>query len=237
VFALIFGGITFFFVAVLDYYSWLIGDLILLNEIRFAGVLLIASGGFGAVFQRDLGRLLGYAVMIEVGYGLLAVTFQDSILFYGMLGPRIVALSVWALGLSILNSHVTDLAYSTVQGMARKFPFAGAAVLIANFSLAGLPLLASFPLLVTVWKELGSFSAASMIWSFLGSIGLFAAGLRSFAVLIMGPEDLPWDVPRKLSERLFLAFGILFLFFLGIFPSTFGQLYTTLVGVIEAQIP
>jgi hypothetical protein len=53
----------------------------------------------------------------------------------------------------------------------------------------------------------------------------------------MGPEDLLWDVTRKLSESFFLIFGIVLLFFLGVFPSMFGQLYSTLVGVIAAQIP
>lgn len=71
--------------------------------IIFLGALMIFTGGLWAAFQRDLGRLLGYAVIIEIGYSLLAISLVNNLSLYStMLIPRIVAFGVWGLALSLI---------------------------------------------------------------------------------------------------------------------------------------
>jgi hypothetical protein len=57
----------------------------------------------------------------------------------------------------------------------------------------------------------------------LGSIGLIVAALRSLAVLVMGPEELPWRADEKDNwmARALLLTGIVALFLAGLFPQWF----------------
>jgi len=237
VFSMIFGGYTLFLISILNTYSWLFENSDMGAVIRFIGVLMVATGGGWAAFQRDLGRILGYAVVIEVGYALLSIGVANNTLHYSMLAPRFVSLTVWGLGLSILYSFSADFRFHTVQGMGRRFPFASGALILSNFSLAGLPLLAGFPHLMILWNQVATFSFSQSIWSFLGSIGLMVGGLRSFAVLIMGPEELPSGQKEDLAQRIYLVFGVLALFFLGLFPNWFISLFSSLVGGFSLLTP
>ena len=219
IFTMVFGAYTLYFLSFLANNLWLLDAVEFLAVVRLSGVIMIASGGAWAAFQRNLGRLLGYAVVIEVGNSLLSIGLQNGELHYAMLIPRILSLSVWGLGLSILREHSGDFKFKTVQGMARQYPWASAAILTAHFSLAGLPLLGGFPVILALLKELVLVSLPLAVWSFLGIIGLLVAGFRSLAVLVMGPKVLPWDNKEDLTQRIFLFVGIVTLFFIGIFPQ------------------
>jgi formate hydrogenlyase subunit 3/multisubunit Na+/H+ antiporter MnhD subunit len=230
VFSMIFGAYTLYFLSFLQTYSWLLGMVDVFALIRFVGVLMVGTGGVWAAFQRDLGRLFGYAVVIEVGYSLLSTGIQNGDLHYAMLVPRLMSLAVWALGLSVLKNHVKDLRFRSIQGLARQVPVASIAVLVAHFSLAGLPILAGFPVLLSLWRHLVLISAPQAIWSFLGSVGLMAGGFRSLAVLVMGPEQLTLVEKEDYFLRLYLFIGILCIFLFGTFPHLIFPLFSDLAS-------
>jgi NADH:ubiquinone oxidoreductase subunit 2 (subunit N) len=175
---------------------------------------------------------MGYAVVIEVGHSLLSIGLQDVTLFYAMLVPRLLSLAVWGLGLAVLKEHAGNLDFKTVQGMARQYPTASAAVLLSLFSLSGLPLLAGFPVVLALWSRLVSYSVPLAAWCFLGSIGLIAAGFRSLAVLVMGPDVLPWKKSETFSQRIYLWVGIVGLFVIGIVPQWVYPWFDGLAGGI-----
>ena len=65
-------------------------------------------------------------------------------LFAAAIIPRLVAIAVWSLSLSVLPKN--DHGVTTLQGLTgilRRYPIAGVALAMAYFSLGGLPLLAS----------------------------------------------------------------------------------------------
>jgi NADH-quinone oxidoreductase subunit N len=237
IFSMSFGITTIFFLEFLSRYPWLPGLVDVSTILRFVGILLVASGGTWAVFQRHLGRILGYAMVIEMGYALLSISVSDGDLYYAMLAPRMLALAVWGLGLSVLRTHSTDLRFKAIQGIARQFPVAGAGILLAQFSLAGLPLLAGFPILLALWQKLSLESVSSAVWPFLGSVGLVAGGLRSLAVLVMGPEDLPWSGKLSLISQILLVIGTLGLLILGLFPQWFYPFFSDLAGSFGFILP
>jgi formate hydrogenlyase subunit 3/multisubunit Na+/H+ antiporter MnhD subunit len=230
VFSMTFGAYTLYFLSFLQTYSWFLGVVDVFTLIRFVGVLMVGTGGAWAAFQRDLGRLFGYAVVIEVGYSLLSIGIQNGDLHYAMLVPRLMSLAVWALGLSVLKNHVKDLRFQSVQGMLRQFPVASIAVLFAHFSLAGLPLLAGFPVLISLWQQLVLISTPLAIWSFLGSVGLMVGGFRSLAVLVMGPEQLELVEKEDYLQRFYLFIGIVCIFLFGIFPHLILPLFSDLTS-------
>jgi len=230
VFSMVYGISSIFFLEFLLRYPWLheVADL---NEIlRFVGVFMVGTGGVWAAFQKHLGRILGYAMVIEIGYALISIGISNSEFYYAMLPPRLLSLAVWGLGLSIISQFTPDLRFSTVQGFARHFPIAAAGVLFAEFSIAGLPLLAGFPALLEIWQRLSFTSPLSTIWAFLGSVGLLAGSLRSFAVLVMGSETTRTDKKQSLSSKILIIMGVAGLFLMGLFPHWFSSIILGMAG-------
>ncbi len=237
VLSMTFGAYTLFFLDFLDYYDWLLSTIDFYGIIRFMGILMVGTGGIWAAFQRNLGRLFGHAVVFEVGNSLLAIGIQNSELYYAMLVPRLISLAVWALGLSVLKPQTKDLGFKSVHGMAWRYPLASAAVLFAHFSITGLPLLAGFPLLLTLWKQLALVNTSQVIWSFLGSIGLMMGCFRSLAVLVMSPKQVPLVSEEDVPQRTYLIIGVVSIFVFGFFPHLLYPLFIDLVSTLTILTP
>ena len=43
------------------------------------GLIMVVSGGLLAAFQRHLGRIMGYAVIVETGFSILTISLGGSI--------------------------------------------------------------------------------------------------------------------------------------------------------------
>ncbi|KPL06108.1 hypothetical protein AMJ86_09875 [bacterium SM23_57] len=237
VFSMMFGAYTLFFLDFLSYYGWLLEQINIFAIIRFMGVVMAGTGGVWAAFQHNLGRLFGYAVVIGVGYSLLSIGIQNSDLHNAMLIPQLISLALWALGLSVLRHHSKDLRFKSVQGMAWQYPVASAAVLFAHFSIAGLPLLAGFPVLLTLWSQLASISTSQAVWSFMGSVGLMAAGFRSLATFVMSPEPVTLESKEDYSQRIFLILGIVGIFLFGLFPHWLYPIFYELGSTLPSFTP
>lgn len=215
----------------LNRFVWLEESLEALEILRFFGVVTVVAGGFWTAFQRDFGSMLGYAVVVEIGRTLMAIGLPaGQALSYTLLLPRVLSLGVWALSLTVLRPHVESFHYRAVQGMGRRFPILGAGIVFSHFSLAGLPLLAGFPVYLTLWAQLSAQESFSAFWAVLGSVGLMVGGLRSLAVLVMGPEEfsrLPEDQSHVFAQVL-IVLGVGMLFLVGLFPQWFFPLLRSL---------
>jgi NADH-quinone oxidoreductase subunit N len=210
----------------LDRYSWLKDSTTVFLVLRFLGILMAAYGGIWAAFQQHLGRILGYAVIYETGLSLLAISLSGDPqegqmlmgIFFALLAPRAVALALWAEALSVLQVRFPDLNFKSLGGAARQMPVASAGILLAQFSTAGLPLLAGFPVQVALWSSLASRASVDVFLAVLGNIGLLFAGMRTLAVLIAGAQDDAWSVQETRPQRFLIGTGGLLIFLMGIFP-------------------
>jgi NADH-quinone oxidoreductase subunit N len=221
----------------LDRYTWLKNTPQISNAILFAGVIMTASSGIFGALQRHLGRILGYAAIAEAGLLLVALGLQSfelvNIVFL-ILIPRGLELSVWALALSIIKRHAYPLKFSDIQGLARKYPVAVFALLIAHFSMAGFPLLAGFPSRLAVWQELSSQSLVASFWVFLGLFGLLIAAVRTMAAFVMADkEDVKWEWNESWVQTAMLGIGTLGLLILGLFPQVLQPFLTNLPVLFE----
>jgi formate hydrogenlyase subunit 3/multisubunit Na+/H+ antiporter MnhD subunit len=210
----------------LDRYSWLKSSTTVFLVLRFLGILMAAYGGIWAAFQHHLGRILGYTVIYETGLSLLAISLsgdpQDGQMlmgiFFALLAPRAVALALWAEALSVFQTRFPDLNFKSLGGAARQMPVASAGILLAQFSTAGLPLLAGFPVQVALWSSLASRTPVGVFLAVLGNIGLLFAGMRTLAILITGAQDDTWSVQETRPQRFLLGTGALLIFIMGVFP-------------------
>lgn len=228
----------------LDRFAWLrlSTDVLLLT--RTVGGAMVLLGGIWAAFQRHLGRMMGFAVMVEIGFSLLAISAGLSSgepfpleTFYALLLPRGLALGIWGLGLTVVQLKTGDLQYRSVQGIARILPIACMGVVLANFSMAGFPLLAGFPPHLALWNGLSSLNPYAALAALVGSAGLLFGGLRTLAVLVMGPSDQLWQRSETAGQALLLGLGAIAILAIGILPQWFLPFMDQLAGLAAHAVP
>jgi NADH-quinone oxidoreductase subunit N len=224
------GIVSLFGLGFFESYAWMRNSPIIFTVLRLTGVIMVIAGGGMAAFQTQLGRMLGYAVTVDIGLSLISIGihrginigatgFSTSIsIFYALFLSRGLALGVWALALSAIRERSKGMNFREVQGIGKALPLAAAGVVLAHFSMAGYPLLAGFPPRLALFGELGRISPLFTFWALIGSIGLLTGGLRSLAVLVMGKVNEPWKISERGALLFLLGLGLIALFLAGLFP-------------------
>lgn len=221
----------------IDRYTWLRDSAQLGSILQLVGLLTAVTAAIWAAFQRHLGRIAAYAAIAETGISLLAISLPDrqtglQILFYLFI-PRAVALGVWMISITILRARAGELKFSALQGLGRQFPVAVAGVVLSNLALAGMPLLAAFPVRQGLWERLALQSLPAAFWLGMASLGLWVGALRSLAILTMSPENMPWESQETMQQRILIAIGLLGLFIFGLFPQWAQPLLANLPAMFE----
>jgi NADH-quinone oxidoreductase subunit N len=180
----------------------------------------VVTGGVWAAFQQNLARLLGYAVIIESGFSLLALGIGNRTgveIFVSLFPGRLISIGLWALALSLLGyENFRDI--NSFQGLLHRRPFASGALLMSIFSLGGLPLLAVFPTRLYLLENLAQVTPVQAVWTTLGGVSLLISGLRLLASMLKS-ESPEWKLEEKWSHIIFLAGGMFLLIIMGIFPQ------------------
>jgi len=221
----------FFGLGFIDRYTWLRVSPNLPLVFNLVGILMVVTSGLLAAFQRHLGRIMGYAVIMETGFSLLALGLQEKIglnIFFLLFIPRALSLIVWSMGLAILKEKAASLNFEAVKGLGRFWPVAASALVLANLSIAGIPLLASFPIHQVVWGAISAQSLPMAIWIFVGSLGLFIGAIRTLIVLSAAREGTAWTSRENWLQRVFVGIGWLGFACLGLFPQWALVLWTRL---------
>ncbi len=220
----------------LDRYTWLRSSPQLSSALQFAGVFMVASGGLFASQQKHIGKMMGYAAIVETGLLVLAAGLKSSEIVnvtFLLLTPRGLELAVWALALSIIKRKVYSLRFSEVRGLARSYPIAAASIILAHLSMAGFPLLAGFPPRAALWQELAGDSLTISLWVFIGLIGLLIGAIRTLAVFVMAEEGKAWALNETWVQMIMLGAGVIGLFILGMFPQILQPFISNLPALFE----
>jgi len=239
--------VTLFGLGFLERYTWLRNSEANINLLRLSGSMMVFVGGSWSVFQRHLGRIMGYACMTGIGTSLLSITIPSGVpLFFMMLLPYTLAIGLWALGLSSfyntksLPDHET-LLFHSMSGIARRMPLSSLAIILGCFSVAGMPLLAGFPVHIPLWRGLAMLSPIVTVFTLIGSFGLFVSGIRTMAVLTMGQSEEKWSFQENRGAIFFLSIGLILLLLVGLIPQWFLPLFSDVAKVfphlITWQVP
>jgi NADH-quinone oxidoreductase subunit N len=206
----------------MENYTWLRDFRSLQPMLRSIGMLMVVTGGLWAAFQRDLSRLFGYAVIIENGFALMALSLGTRAgleIYAAAMLPRLVALWLLAFSLALLRQKTTS-DFEGIEGLIYRSPFISAGLLVALLSTSGLPLLAGFPLRETLLVNLGQRSLPIALWSIGGSAGMIFCTLRAFSSML-NTKEMRWTIQESWLKAAFLSSAILVLFLMGLFPRLF----------------
>ncbi len=141
-------------------------DSAVMGVVQLVGLGMAASGGLMAAVQRDLGRLMGYAALADLGVLLLALASGGSqrlelALLHGV--NRSVSITLMAAALSIVRHRAATSRFRGLGGVARRLPVATGGLILGGLALGGFPLTAGFPtrwaISRTVWNWALPFSA------------------------------------------------------------------------------
>jgi NADH:ubiquinone oxidoreductase subunit 2 (subunit N) len=226
----------------LEQYTFLRTSTDLYQVLTYMGALMIAAGGLFTAVQSKIKRAFGFSVLTETGFSLLSLGMasEGGLNWMLMLLPsRALSGLLWAHAIALVENNSGTSELSTLKGFAREYPFLSAGLVLGPLSLAGLPLLASFPIKSIILTAAFSISSSLGIWSFVGNLGLFVFTIRLLRALVMPADQLQpegWSRHEKTYEFLPILLLILVLLALGLFPNTFlGEITLTLDAFAQLQ--
>lgn len=220
----------------LDRFGWLRASEGLLQVIGQLGTMMVITAGIWAAFQKSLARLFGYAVIVETGFSLIAISLSASTgmqLFSSMFLPRLIGLGLWALSLSIMVRAVGSTRFENISGLAQRLPYASAGLALASLTLGGLPLLPVFPIHQVILEELARQSLTNAIWVLIGGVGMLFSSFRALSVLSQGMLLPQTSSETRLQIGLILG-GIVGLLLIGMLPQIFLPLFRGIAGAYLA---
>ena len=226
-------GLTF-----IDRYAWLRDSQSFPALLQILGLIMVISAGLLAAFQRQINRIFAYTSVAETGLTLLAFSLPDrgiglQIAFF-LIIPRALAYGIWTLSINVLKiNNPAGLRFTHIRGLARQFPFASAGIILANLSLAGMPMLASFPVRQALWEKLAVLNQTGAMLFGFASLGIWTAAIRTLAVLNMAPESTPWESKESPVEKILIGSGIIFLLLLGLYPQWSQSFLANLPSMFE----
>ena len=214
-----------------DRYAWLREYSQLPHALRMAGLFMVLTGGIWAAFQRHLGRMMGYAAIINTGFSLLSLSLlrdQQLSAFFLLQIPQALSLFIWSLALSALKMREKSLDFRDMQGMIQRYPIIISGLLFAHFSAVGLPLLAGFPPIIAIWEGLAKEKPLAAFWVLLGISSLLTGAIRTLAVVVMANEDDPWEINGNWLQNILIGIGIFLILLLGLFPQLLNSILVSL---------
>ncbi len=228
----------------LDRFGWLRASPDLFLVLGQVGALMVVTAGLWAAFQKDMARLFGYSVIIELGFSLLAIslfTHAGDQLFASMFMPRMIGIGLWALSLSILLKEARSTRFEDMQGVAQRMPFASAGLAVASLTLAGLPLMANFAIRQALFEELARQSLSNALWALAGTVGMLFSTFRALAVLARGAPQIEVSALGQTHTKSRMQIGLILggiasLLLIGIFPQVFLQMFNGLLTAYP-QLP
>lgn len=211
----------------LQSYPWLSEDPQVFGLLRLGGLLMAAVGGLLAFAQRDFGRLLGYAVLGDMGCTLMALGVASPAALTAALLQvmhRSVGLLLTAMGLAVVRQRAGSDSFANplmgsghrLGGVARRLPLSTAGLVLGGLSLAGMPLTAGFPSRWAIYRLLPATDFALAM--LLSGAGVAFGYLRGLSTLL-GPSTESKVKREPLIVSLMILAMIILCLVMGLHPQ------------------
>lgn len=211
----------------LNRYTFLRESPGLYQILQTCGVIMIALGGGWTAFQKNLKRAFGFSCLTETGFSLLAIGLanEGGLTWLMILLPaRAMSYWLWGFILALVEQHAGSADLEHLEGFARRYPLLAIGLLLAQLSVAGMPLLAEFPTKITLLTAALRSSPALGAWGLIGTLGLFLFTLRLLMHMVRPEtegEPNPWRVNESFLEYIPVLAVVVILILTGLFPNAF----------------
>jgi hypothetical protein len=214
--------------------GWIAQGVSLGVAFQYAGILMLSVGSILAIFSGHLGRMTSALIMAEIGRSLLAFSlFMTGFpIFFTVSIIQVIALGIWSMSLSNLKLVLEQLDYRSTAGAFWQWPVTTSGILISYFTLAGLPLLAGFPIYWALGSGLTFYPLWIPVTYLTASSGLLIGGFRLFSVVTR--KDPVENVLTAGSSfyRYLMTILNLILIVLGFFPQLLVKLSLSITELI-----
>lgn len=170
------GTVWFMLLSYLQSYAWLENQAAFGPLFTALGLLMMVTGGLLAASQQSLGRLVGYATLVDNGAMLLALGLERAeglALASMLLLARPLSLSLMTLGLQGLRDvGGGDDSREAVLGAAWRAPWRAVAFMVGGIALAGFPISLSFPVRWGLYRLLAAQNLLGALLALGGSAGV-----------------------------------------------------------------
>lgn len=193
------------------------------NIFLLVSLLSLAVGSFGAIFQKNLKRLLAYSSIGHMGFILLAMAAfsKDSFVacvFY-MIIYTIISIGTFGFLSLIKTKHSSELEISSLSGLVKTNPLMAFNLAVLMFSTAGIPPLAGFfskfyILSAAMSRGLLIYAIIAIIFSVISAFYY----LRVIKVMYFDNVKTELEFEDSMNGKLIIfitaIFNIIFIFFL-----------------------
>jgi formate hydrogenlyase subunit 3/multisubunit Na+/H+ antiporter MnhD subunit len=196
---------------------------VVFDVLRLAGLITALTGGALAFAQRDFGRIMGYAVLADVGVSLVAFGTHSTAglsaaLFVVLM--RTFGLGLMSMGLALARTEAPDDTFVSTTSLAWRRPWAAVGLIVGAFSLAGVPPLAGFAGRWGALQQAAGSDLGASLALVLSSIGVVAGTLRGLQYVLLPLDDPAARPARESTMTIVLLVSALVLCLLfGLFPD------------------
>ncbi|MBI4769375.1 MAG: hypothetical protein HY784_02905 [Chloroflexi bacterium] len=215
---------VFLLLEFLNAYPWLGQNPTVYRALTLAGGGMVSVGALFAFGQRNFGRSMGYAMMVDIGAVLLALglgTRAGVEAALATLALRGVTLALWSAGLAVLRRAAGSDDFDSLRGLGRRYAFASAAVVLGLLSLVGFPATAGFPARWALLRLLAASrihpSAALLL--LVGIVGVSLVCVRGLTALLTPREGVRESLQEGRVTIVVYGLGLVLLLVLGAFPQ------------------
>lgn len=224
------GTVWFMLLAYLETYAWLGVQTSFGPLFTTVGLLMMVIGGSLAAAQRRLGRLVGYATLVDNGAMFVALGTQQVAgvaLTVMMLLARPLALGLMTMGLDGLRrlggggDTVAEL-----EGAGWRAPWRTVAFIVGSIAMAGFPLSLNFAARWGLYRILSTSSMFQAIVALAGCAGVMM-GVIGVARVLLAPVPKSTPLTRRAEDPVVLILIIALIgatVALGIFPGAASKI-------------
>ncbi|MDD2912359.1 MAG: proton-conducting transporter membrane subunit [Candidatus Bipolaricaulis anaerobius] len=195
------------------------------------GMLTLVVAALMAVVQMDLGRLVAFGAVSQIGYMLLGVgvglTVISSQPAFGLVAIQggifhmlndAVAIGLLFLAVGAVEKAAGNRNLDTLGGLGHDLGWTTGFFLVGSLALAGIPPLNGFASKLMIYESSFALSPILAALAILASILLLAVFVRAFQGAFLGPRLAP---PKPVPTAMLVAMGVLAVgvLALGLFPE------------------
>ncbi|MEJ5310360.1 MAG: proton-conducting transporter membrane subunit [Anaerolineae bacterium] len=237
------GAVWFMLLAYLESYAWLGQQAIFSSLFTTIGLLMMIIGGALAAAQRRLGRLIGYATLVDNGAMFMALGTRQVAgvaLTVMILMARPLALGLMTMGLDglkRLSSGNDSTAHNargviSLEGAGWRAPWRAVAFVVGGIAMAGFPLSLNFAARWGLYRLISNTNLFQAVLALLGCAGVMM-GVISVTRTLFTP--LPKTAagqpptPGNSSQEDFVVLLLIMILIgatlaLGIYPGVVSQI-------------